>query len=372
MPIPCDGSAAFLALVRVEYVEGEENAFVLPLAFAADPKGAQLQSDAPNVVICRLSVRGHEWDGGDVAGCLYDPHGDKGFGAALLDAVGRNRRFRAPTASCSPGRRRPSRSLRDQAEPAPEPAPIHGDQSNTLIAYGNRFILKLYRGIEEGAHPEVEIARALTEKASFAHSPPLAGTLTYRAGQGRSMTVGALFGFAPNEGDGWSYTMDALRHFFMNIQARPAPAQGPTLPERPFLDLVVEDLPPNVPELIGPYLESVRLMGQRTAEFHAALASITDDAEFAPEPFTVLYQRSLYQTVRTLVLRVTELLREQMLGLPEGARKDAQTLLARGGLGNACPLDHGTQNHGPADARPRRLPPRQPAFHRQGFRADRL
>ncbi len=313
VPVPFAGSTGFVTLVQVEYVEGEGRCFVLPLAFAADPHGQELRSALPP----------------GQAGSLYDPLGDKAFATALLETFGRHRRFRGMRGELLAWPTHALSSLRDQGAAPAEPALVKADQSNTLVAYGNRLVLKLYRCVAEGAHPEVEIVRALNEKSSFTYSPPLAGTLTYRAGQGESMTLAALLGFVPNEGDGWSYTMDSLRHYFMNILARHAAGQGPQMPERPLLDLVAEELPASVPELIGPYLESVRIMGQRTAEVHVALASIADDAAFAPEPFTVLYQRSLYQTVRTWALRVSELLRERMPNLPEGARKDAQALLAR-------------------------------------------
>jgi maltose alpha-D-glucosyltransferase/alpha-amylase len=326
--IPCAGSVCFLTLVQVEYTEGEGRTFVLPLAFAADPRGQQLQSDMPKAVICRLSVKAFDAASPRSIGCLYDPMGDKAFEAALLDAVSRHRGFRGTSGELLAWPTHAFPPLRNHAE-SPEPALVKADDSNTLIAYGQRLILKLYRCVEQGSHPEVETVRALSERTSFASAPPLAGTLTYRAGQGRSMTVAALLGFVPNEGDAWSYTMDALRQYFMTILAKRTPGQGPQFTDKHFLDLVVEELPARATELIGPYLESVRLMGRRTAEFHVALASITDDAEFAPEPFTLLYQRSLYQTVRTWVLRVAELLRSQMNDLPEGTRHDARTLLAR-------------------------------------------
>jgi maltose alpha-D-glucosyltransferase/alpha-amylase len=68
-------------------------------------------------------------------------------------------------------------------------------------------------------------------------------------------------------------------------------------------------------------------MGRRTAEFHLALASISDRPDFAPEAFTMLYQRSLYQTVRTQTLRTLDHLREQGPRLPDEVRGHAQQVL---------------------------------------------
>jgi maltose alpha-D-glucosyltransferase/alpha-amylase len=73
-------------------------------------------------------------------------------------------------------------------------------------------------------------------------------------------------------------------------------------------------------------LETVRLLGQRAAEMHLALAGATDDPAFAPEPFTSLYQRSLYQSLRSQARQTFVLLRRSLDELPEEARPDARRL----------------------------------------------
>jgi maltose alpha-D-glucosyltransferase/alpha-amylase len=77
---------------------------------------------------------------------------------------------------------------------------------------------------------------------------------------------------------------------------------------------------------IGPYLQAVQLLGQRTAELHLALAS-SDDPEFAPEPFSKLYQRGLYQSMRTQARRTLDLLGKQLRKLPAPVRDQAQRVL---------------------------------------------
>jgi maltose alpha-D-glucosyltransferase / alpha-amylase len=58
--------------------------------------------------------------------------------------------------------------------------------------------------------------------------------------------------------------------------------------------------------LVGPYLEEARLLGERTGEMHAVLASDRGTPAFAPEEFTLFYQRSLYQSMRNLAGRVMQ------------------------------------------------------------------
>ncbi len=67
---------------------------------------------------------------------------------------------------------------------------------------------------------------------------------------------------------------------------------------RSLVELSEQPIPQPVRESLGTYLETARLMARRTAELHVALASVSDDADFTPEPFTGQYQRSLYQSMR--------------------------------------------------------------------------
>jgi maltose alpha-D-glucosyltransferase/alpha-amylase len=81
--------------------------------------------------------------------------------------------------------------------------------------------------------------------------------------------------------------------------------------------------------MVGAYLETARLLGQRTGELHLALCSVSDDPDFAPEPFTALYQRALYQSMRNLTTRTFDLLREHLGELPGDVASQARRVLER-------------------------------------------
>ena len=95
-----------------------------------------------------------------------------------------------------------------------------------------------------------------------------------------------------------------------------------------MLALAEGDVPPLASELIGPYLASARLLGQRTAELHLALASDPGDPRFAPEPLTAPDQHALAQSMRGLTTEAFRLLRQRLAALPEAVRGDAQQVLA--------------------------------------------
>jgi maltose alpha-D-glucosyltransferase/alpha-amylase len=88
-----------------------------------------------------------------------------------------------------------------------------------------------------------------------------------------------------------------------------------------------DEVPILARELIDSYLESARLLGQRTGELHKALASSTEDPDFAPEPFSMLYQRSVYQSLQSQISQVFQELRARLKHLPDGLRAEAQRVL---------------------------------------------
>ena len=116
----------------------------------------------------------------------------------------------------------------------------------------------------------------------------------------------------------WTFTQDALDDF---VEAALAHPHGPPpLPDRVRpADLHGMPIPEVARETIGPYLESARLLGGRTAELHVALASDLEDPAFAPEPFTPFKQRSTYQSMRTLARQALRLLRTTPADVPGAA-----------------------------------------------------
>ena len=140
------------------------------------------------------------------------------------------------------------------------------------------------------------------------------------------MTLGILQGYVPNEGDAWHYTLDNLSPYFERALSNPSDFDSLILPEH-VVDLARRDIPRVVSDLIGPYLQSVVLLGRRTGELHLALASAGEGQAFQPESFTTLYQRSIYQSNRGLMAAVFPALKRHMSALRDGVFEDASAVL---------------------------------------------
>jgi maltose alpha-D-glucosyltransferase / alpha-amylase len=206
-----------------------------------------------------------------------------------------------------------------------KPKPVHAEQSNTSIIYGDRLILKFFRRLEEGINPDLEVGTFLTEKAHFAHIPQLAGSLEYCTHGGRRMVQGVLQAFVPNRGDAWSYTLDSLREFYEAVARQPVDV-APLDPGNASSAQPKRDLPEFARKSVDPYLEAAGLLGQRTAEMHLALASEPHDPVFLPEPFTMEFQLALQRSLIELTTRVFGLLREKLVSLPIEWRNKADEI----------------------------------------------
>ncbi len=322
IPIHSPEFAANLVLIRVEYTEGEPETYILPLTSAPAEQADQIMAEYPHAVVARLKAGKGD---GDNESLLYDALVNKNFCRFLIGAIGRRSHLKGKAGEVLASRTRVFRDIRGPAEVSLEPVPVKVEQSNTSVIYGARLILKLLRRLEEGINPELEIGRFLTEKTAFPHISQVAGALEYHRKKGEIITLATLQSFVPNEGDAWQYTLDFLNRYFEYVLAHPT-VQVPPIPEKHLLSLLKES-PALAQETIGPYLVSAQLLGKRTAELHVALASAPDDPDFAPEPFSLVYQNSLCHAMRSFATQTLQLLRERLKELPEDLRENAQQVL---------------------------------------------
>jgi maltose alpha-D-glucosyltransferase / alpha-amylase len=325
IPVNLEPAEAYITLLQVDYVEGDPDIYVLPLTAAFGEDAMHMREDFPHPLLANLQVTAKGGDPGEI-GILYDALYEKSFNVLLLNLIVRHRRLHGINGNILASSIPAVRHLyKGQAVPL-EPTVIKAEQSNTSVVYGGQYILKVYRRSDEGVNPDLEIGRFLTETAKFANVPPVVGAIEYRRKGGAVMTLGILQQFVPNVGDAWSYTIDSLSHYFERALAQPE-VEVPGIPQPPMLDLLNDEFPVLAKELIASYLESARLLGQRTAELHKALASSADDLSFAPEPFSMLYQRSIYQSMQSQISQVFPWLRARFKQFADGDREEAQRVL---------------------------------------------
>ena len=341
-----DDLTSYLLLVRVAYTSGDPQTYALPVTYASGEAAERVLSDLPDVVIARMHVNPNgtagtaDTAGTATVGVLYDALYERSFSLLPLTAIATRRMFPAQSGSivAEPGPQFRA-LLGNDTTSSLSPSLLGVEQSNTSIVYGDRFVLKLLRRVEEGISPEVEMGRFLTERQHFAHTPQLAGTIEYRPQRGAPAVLAVLQQFVPNQGDAWRYTLDELGAYFDRVLTLPPGTPPPDVPATLRATLrahaaqatAIPDYTPDVATpaqvYIGHYLEMARLLGQRTGELHLALAADRHDPAFAPEPHTPQTQRSLYQSMRTQITLVLQMLRKATPRLSGELQAEAHWLL---------------------------------------------
>jgi trehalose synthase-fused probable maltokinase len=162
----------------------------------------------------------------------------------------------------------------------PEPPPpgaevrVMGvEQSNSSIVLDDRFVLKVFRRLEPGTNPELEMLRFL-DRHGFAHIAPLVGSYSYR-GPLLDATLGVMQRYIAHAADGWTLATDALAH-----------GHGEEL------------------------LARLHDLGVVTGRMHATLASDSDDRDFAPED-------PADEHVALLTARIDEQIERTFVELPD-------------------------------------------------------
>lgn len=315
-------TTAELLLVQINYSDADPETYLLAFSAMAGTEAKAILDETPGAVVAHLQAS----DG--TQGVLCGATWDKTFREVLLQAIARRRRFRGQSGELLGTH---ARGFREQlaARNELESSLLKADQSNSSVVYGSTFILKMFRKIEPGINPAREVEEFLTE-VGFPHMSHYLGALEYRTSESSPVTIGLMSRFTRAELNGWNYTIDNLSLFFERALAMPA--------NDPRLIALLAFNAPNFPEqasngaaaeLMGQYLENIRLLGERTAEMHLALASRPDNPEFAPEPFTDFYRMSLYHGMLGRMTRCFEHIRVHMKELPEPTQEEARDLLKR-------------------------------------------
>jgi maltose alpha-D-glucosyltransferase / alpha-amylase len=320
-------SDTHMLCLRIEFMQGDPATYLLFVSYAFGESALHLLSDASLSVLARLQIS----DGNEV-GVLYDAIADEDFLSTLLETT-----LHSGTYEGFSGKLLATALAADNVAMPTRSAQLKGDFYNTSIVYsdgepgsGSHLILKIFRKVESGINPDLEIRRFLSQQQQFNNFNAIVGHLDYQHFQGPTATVGILQDYVPEAQSTWEYTLDNIRSYFDQlVQAPAAEAPSGTEPLIAFQARFEQESEPRgiASRLMGTYLANMQLLGQRTAEFHTALAADPSDPAFAPEPFTGFHQRSIYQYNRNLIGQVFILLKENLGMISEELQPLARTIL---------------------------------------------
>ncbi len=314
------GSAAHrihLAFVVLSYADGEPETYLVPLSRARADRAAEISARAPHLVVAHLA-------GDD--GAIVDATAEPEFGSVLLDAIARHRRLKTAEETMVAEATDAFAALRGSGELAIALAQV--EQSNNSLVIGERLMLKMFRRVQPGINPELELGRALTA-AHFPNVALTAGSIELVAPRSETTTLAVLQGYVASEGDAWQLALREFGEFTGRVAGRTPPP--PTRGDAASLVALSADRGTSLEPAgeTGDFPKRAALMGQRTGELHLTLAGVAGPA-FAPEPFGQLYQRSISQSMHALGARALDALKAAQARLPEEARDDGRAVLAAG------------------------------------------
>jgi maltose alpha-D-glucosyltransferase/alpha-amylase len=287
-----------LAAVSVTLIGGEVHHYAIPLALAWEDEDETRVNAMLHVTLAKVRRLAR-------VGVLFDAFWDDRFCCAVVAGMkqgetidfGRGKlEFNAtsacPVSACPEGGASITRSI--------------SERGRLRVNLEDRLVLKTYRRLLEGTHPELELSRFLTEQAKFSHIPQLAGTVEYAGAQGRRSTLAIMECYAANQGDAWNYSLDYLERFLDECRSRQELADSQHLT----------------------YLEWMKTLGKRTAEFHQALALPDEAGAFGGEPISPDDVIDWINSVRHAMELMFERLELDLPELPDAARSFARSLLA--------------------------------------------
>ena len=311
-----------MLILQVDYAVGASENYVIVVSFIPESKGDKLLKDSPQSIIARLNLPDDE-------GFLYDAvYGEK-FRAQILSMIDKRKKIKGKSGTLVSVKSRKFRSMLNETNELPGTSKVlKAEQSNSSVLYDDIFFLKFYRRVEEGINPDPEVIKFLSEEQNFENVPSYAGSLEYQKPLASPRVLALLQKFTPNQGDAWTLTLDAVGRYFERAMAQneECPVKEPELDK--IFDIRFEDIPPVLQDYIGAvFFEKARLLGKRTAEMHIKL-SYADNPDFAPEPFSTLYQKALYQTLYSNAKKGLNFFAGNLSKLPQSIKGEAEEILS--------------------------------------------
>lgn len=292
-----------VAMLLITYSEGEDEQYILPLSFAEAGDQEPVPERIEPFILCKIEFS-------EASGVLYEATNREKVQKMFLALVADRKRIGSARGELAG---LPGRPFKQAARKSSKELPaksLGAEQSNTSMIFGDRYFMKLYRKLEPGGSPELDMVQFLSEQTTFRNLPLFYGSLEYRSKKDNAaITVGILQGLVANQGDAWKLSIDSARNYYDELLRRKDELPEKTISESRETDIVRESMG-------GFYLDMAGLLGLRTAQMHRALTAPDSGDSFRPEPFSNLYVRSLYQSLQSQVKRAMRRLAHAQSSLP--------------------------------------------------------
>jgi maltose alpha-D-glucosyltransferase/alpha-amylase len=320
--IPTADRPTFLLLIDINYESGLPETYQLPVTLVTEKESSKLITESRHAAICRVTTGKEEL-------VMIDALFATGFQLALVQRIAAGSVIQVNGSKIKfNGSESVARYVNGHT--GIRSRIVDSRPNFTSIAYDNDFFLKIYRMVELSIHPDVEMTEFLSVQQQLPVIPALKGTIEWQFDRGR-VTLGMMQVLVEYHGNGSTFMFERLNHINEKVLARHK-EQLPSTELKGTLSSPVPygELPEDLREFLGgPLAEGMRLLGTRTAHLHKALAASYDAKEFAPENFSLHYQRSLFAGMQSLVREAFNNLAKKIKTLPGDAPEIKEILLRK-------------------------------------------
>ena len=247
-----------MAMVDLETGSAERMSYFMPLALAWEDRDEERLRNLSTAAVAKIRQQA------DV-GVMGDAFADEQFCRAVVHAMAKRREVPSAQGKCVFHATAAFNDIAGRDYATLNAERPRASSSNTVVALGERLILKGYRHLRTGMNPELEMGQYLTDVVHFPNCAQVAGVLEYFGNDGQVRLLAMLQAFVANQGDGWNYALEYLKRHLEQYRTQPT----------------TDALPANAHEAL---LDMMRVLATRTAELHRALAQPSRDAAFAPQP----------------------------------------------------------------------------------------
>jgi maltose alpha-D-glucosyltransferase/alpha-amylase len=248
----------FLCIVEVEFDGGSSDRYALLLATTSGAAAREFNEQQHSSVVAKLS--------GAKSGVLYDGMRDAAVALRMMRALGGGSSITMRSGSLRIDHVGADTALRSTDWSGVRAQVLSGEQTNSNALIGDQYLLKLFRRLEPGENPDIEIGRRLAERAAEARVPQLLAWAQYECEGASPISVAMVQQQLPSRGSAWERALDEVQAYceraLVAQRARADRGQPPS---------------PQVDDTIGAYNASLELLGRRTADLHRAMAKLEGD-----------------------------------------------------------------------------------------------
>ncbi|MBD3290351.1 maltose alpha-D-glucosyltransferase [candidate division KSB1 bacterium] len=309
-----------IVIADVTFSGAQKETFLLPLAFV---NGDEIDSTAVQHSLSKVFVNNKR---GIVIDALYDD----AFGQMLVKFLTQRKRQNDDSSDLTTTKSRFFKRVMKDVEKSFSIKDVESWRNQSVLIFENDFRLKFFHRMEDGKNPEPEILKFLSDYARFENIPTYVAEMQLKRGRSETFECAVLQKNVHCEGDAWSMVQDGIGQYFDRVLSKNIDINETGVKRYRLVNGETDDIPDAMYELLGSFQkEQLYLLGKRTAELHLALASSQTDQAFRPEPFSKLYQRALYQTLRTTATRGFTVLQKNIYRLEGSVQEEAHKLLLK-------------------------------------------